>query len=119
MCSLVLYNAVFGVHRNGQWEITLYKTRNYRKMTTEWSFSYNSFVKFYAIFGSLGSDSVLSESRYKDTILQRNYRKMTMEWSFSYNSFVKFHALFRSIGMDSVIVSHVIKGLFNKEIKGK
>ena len=40
---------------------------------------------------SIGMDRVISESCYKETILQRNYRKMTISWSFSFNSFVKFH----------------------------
>ena len=41
--------------------------------------------------GSIGMDHVLSESCYKETILQWNYRKMTILLSFSYNSFVKFY----------------------------
>ena len=40
---------------------------------------------------SIVMDHVISELRYKGTILQRHYRKMTMKWSFSYNTFVKFH----------------------------
>ena len=49
-----LYNTLFGVHRNG----LCYKINGvikgqslqiiYRKMTILWSFSYNSFVKFYS-----------------------------------------------------------------------
>ena len=41
--------------------------------------------------GSIEIDSVVSEPRYKWTILQRNYRKMTVEWNFSNYSFIKFH----------------------------
>ena len=40
---------------------------------------------------SIGMKLVISESCYKETILQRNNRKMTIQWSFSYNSFLKFH----------------------------
>ena len=41
--------------------------------------------------GSKGLDSVMSDSCYKEAVLQKNYRKKTMKWLwlFSYNSFVK------------------------------
>ena len=41
--------------------------------------------------GSVEMDLVISESCYKQTILQSNYRKMIILWSFSYNSFVKLN----------------------------
>ena len=41
--------------------------------------------------GSIGMDSVISESCNKGIILQRNYRKITILWSLSFDSFVKFH----------------------------
>ena len=53
---------------------SLYKgliLQRYMKMT------YNSFIKFHALYGSIGTVSVISESRYKGTILQRTNRKMT------------------------------------------
>ena len=69
--------------------------------------------------GSIGMDSILSQSHYKRAILQRTYRKMTISMSFSYISFVKFHGkqfashkmtmLFTSV---CVIRRYVIKGLY-------
>ena len=64
----ILYNAIFGVHRNMDSVISklCYKEtilhRNYRKMTIKWSFSYNSFVKFHG--KKFGSDNmnVISKS---------------------------------------------------------
>ena len=66
----------------------------------------------FGVHGSIGMDSVMSESYYKGTILQRNYRKMTILWSFSYNSFIKFHG--KKFGSHSMAVSYprcVLKGL--------
>ena len=40
---------------------------------------------------SIGMDCVISESCYKETILQRNHWKMTISWLFSNISFIKFH----------------------------
>ena len=40
----------------------------------------------------LRSPGVISESSYKETILQRKYRKMTILWSFSYDSYGKLHS---------------------------
>ena len=51
--------------------------------------------------GSIGMDSVISESCYKGTILQMNYRKMTIKWLFSYNSFVKYGSQLSSRHMTS------------------
>ena len=44
-----LYNAIFGVHRNGLCYKGTILQRNCRKMTIKWSFSYNSFVKFHRL----------------------------------------------------------------------
>ena len=41
--------------------------------------------------GLIGMNLVLSESSYKERILQRNDRKITILWSFSYHYFAKFH----------------------------
>ena len=51
----------------------------------------HSLYKLTLCLGSIGMDSVISESCYKRAILQRTDRKMTITWSFSYNSFVKFY----------------------------
>ena len=39
--------------------------------------------------GSIGMYRVLSEPRYKGTVLLKNYRKVTITWSFSYDSMIK------------------------------
>ena len=52
-------------------------------------------------------DNVISESCYKEIILQRNYRKMTILWSFSYNSFVKFHGKIFSSHNVTVLYSNL------------
>ena len=43
------------------------------------------------VCGLCGMDCVISESCYKEKILQRKYRKMTISSSFTYDSFVKLH----------------------------
>ena len=66
---------MYGVHRNGQCYKGTISQRNYRKMTIQWSFSYDSFVKFHAKkFGShnitvLYPNLCYNKVCYKGTIL--------------------------------------------------
>ena len=60
-----IYNAFFGVQRNGpHYNGTFLQKNDDTKMTISWSFSYHSFVKFHGInnLGAVQHDPATSES---------------------------------------------------------